>query len=296
MRPILEIVGPQGSNNGERAGKAAVTLGWPPPVKDIPVTRRSSRSTRSLLATIAASAIVLAACGSSDDEAGSTTTPAATESQTADAATAPTTEATTATTEAAPAESSASSDEMTADTDEDEDEIIVSDISDMPQECVDLLVETLQLIEPTVSAIDWETATMTDFQSLSDDFETELSSLDDRTSAAGCDQYDFTSDEESLAAAIELAEREAPGTVGWLEFIGQLTMDVSSDASAAPQDCESAIAIIDALIAEGKTMMSIPLGDMTGASNALTAISTECTAEQSAAFFAREDVTAFLQS
>ena len=69
--------------------------------------------------------------------------------------------------------------------------IPVKNLSDMPDQCIKLFGEFLKKIEPIVSPIDWNKATMGQFESLGDQFQSESDALDAQSKAAGCDKYDL---------------------------------------------------------------------------------------------------------
>ena len=197
-----------------------------------------SRTSFRALAAIGVAALTFAACGGGDDDEASPAT-------TADAAahehhhrhhhrrprrpprrprrrTRRTTAASPTTSAEAP--STTSVDEL-GDGGEDDDVVIVDDVSELPPECVDLLADFLKLIEPAVSDIDWDTATLGDFQAISDELEGQFEEMDARELELGCDNYDLSSDQASMEAAIAIAEEEAPGAVGWLEFVASLSAE-----------------------------------------------------------------------
>lgn len=260
-------------------------------------SHRSSRSFRRAGAVAAVAALSLAACGGGDDDDEAAATTAASTSPDTTTATTATTTATTApspTTTSpvtSPATTMATSGETM--TDDDDDRVIISGLDELPQECVDAVAEFLRRIEPIVSDIDWDAATLTDFDSISDELEAESDILDEPGTA--CDDFDFASDEESLQALIEFAEDEAPGVVGWLEFIGQFSADPTADTSAdGPQTCDEAIAYIEALADDGTPMSSIPLSELGPITQAFNVISTDCDATTAAEFFDRVDIADFM--
>ena len=250
----------------------------------------------------AALALALAACGGGDDDASPATTGGAAATSTTTVTTTPSTSAAatteaTATTAASPS-TSADAPSITSagelgESGEDDDVVIVDDVSDLPPECVDLLADFLKLIEPAVSDVDWDTATLGDFQAISDELEGQFEEMDARELELGCDNYDLSSDQAAMDAAIAIAEEEAPGAVGWLEFVATLSADMSTEADPS-LDCESAIAYIDGLIAEGATMIDVPFSEVSRITQAMGVITTDCTPEQADEFLAREDVTDFL--
>lgn len=260
-----------------------------------------SRTPFRTLAVIGVAALALAACGGGDDEASPSTTGDAAVTSTTTATTTPSTSAATTdappTTAASPstsadAPSTTSADELGG-SGEDDDVVIVDDVSDLPPECVDLLADFLKLIEPAVSDVDWDTATLGDFQAISDELEGQFEEMDARELELGCDNYDLSSDQAAMDAAIAIAEEEAPGAVGWLEFVASLSADMSTEADPS-LDCESAIAYIDRLIAEGATMTDVPFSEVSRITQAMGVITSDCTPEQADEFLARQDVTDFL--
>lgn len=261
-----------------------------------------SRTPFRALAAIGVAALTFAACGGGDDEASPATTADAeaaatsttTVTTTASAAATTDVPATTAASPSTSAEapSTTGPDEL-GEGGEDDDVVIVDDVSELPPECVDLLADFLKLIEPAVSDIDWDTATLGDFQTISDELEGQFEEMDARELELGCDNYDLSSDQASMEAAIAIAEEEAPGAVGWLEFIASLSAEMSTEADPS-LDCEGAIAYIDGLIAEGATMTDVPFSEVSRITQAMGVITTECTPEQADEFLAREDVTDFL--
>jgi hypothetical protein len=170
--------------------------------------------------------------------------------------------------------------------------INVDNFGDMPPQCIELFTSFLKQIEPETSKIEWETATRAEFEAFGDKFEAESDAFDTQTSAAGCDQYNLDpSDDKIFDQIVELAASEAPGTVGFLKFIDSLS-DASTSGSL-PTDCAGTIAAIEPFLASGKTMNDLTLAEVTRFGGLMNAVTTNCTAEQSAAFYGREDVTTF---
>lgn len=265
--------------------------------------RNTARPAGRFLAALAATTLVLAACsGGDDDDAGSTATAesatASADGASSDTASSETTVTTTATT--TPTTGSTATTTPAADTtvpgdddtsSGDDETIVIDDINDLPDDCRNALSDFLKQIEPKVADIDWDTATMSDFQALNDELEAEGESFDAAT--AGCEQFDFASDEESLQAVIDFAEDEAPGTVGWLEFIGSLFTSTGS-AAEGPATCDEAIAYMDDLLSQGVTMNELPVSEFGNVTQAMNTISTDCSEDVVSEFFAREDVTNFV--
>lgn len=230
---------------------------------------------------ICAFALLATACGSSDkgvaveDATGGTS--ASVENSSADDST---------------ADSVAGSDD-TISVEESDDTISVDNFGDMPPKCIELLATFLKQIEPTVSAIDWETATLGEFEAFSKQFQTESDSFDSQTTAAGCDKYNLTgSDNKQFQQMAELAAAEAPGALGFIEFLGSLSESQNAAADSLPSDCAGTIAAIEPYLAKG-TMQDLTVGEVGLVGQLMGAIGSNCTAEEATAFYGRDDVTAF---
>lgn len=175
-----------------------------------------------------------------------------------------------------------------------DDTITVSDFSDMPPECIDLLASFLKKIEPTVSDIDWEKATLADFEAFNTQFEADSASFDAETAAAGCDKYDLdTSDEKQFEQMTALAAAEAPGTIGFISFLSSLASSAAGSSEPVPTDCAGTIAAIEPFLAKG-TMQQLTMAELTRVGSLMTAVSTNCTPEEATAFYDRDDVSAFV--
>jgi hypothetical protein len=270
------------------------------------------------VAALLVSVSLVAACGGDDDDAGDATAAPETTAPDADEAAAATTEATsTITADESPTttagettiadEPSSMTDDglsTEAPSDDDDDPIEIDDFDDLPAECRDLFADFLRQIEPIVSEVDWENATMADFESLTDQLDVESGSFDAQIAEANCDDYELGESPDSIQAMIDFAEDEAPGAVGYLEYLASFLEDLSgldggtggAGAADVPTDCDGAIAYVDALIAEHDTMMEMPVADMMSVSTAITTISSECSPERSQEFFTRTDVTEFMSA
>jgi hypothetical protein len=178
-----------------------------------------------------------------------------------------------------------------------EDTITVENFGDMPPKCIELLSDFLKKIEPTVSEIDWDTATLGDFETFGDTFKTESDAFDADTSAAGCNKYNLNgSDEKQFEQMAELAAAEAPGTLGFIKFLGALSSAATDSAGDIPTDCASTIAAIEPFLANGGTMKDLTMAEVTRIGQLIPAIGTNCTEEEAAAFYAREDLNTFIGS
>lgn len=175
-----------------------------------------------------------------------------------------------------------------------DDTITVDNFGDMPPKCIELLGTFLKKIEPTVSAINWDKATLAEFQAFGEQFKTDSDSFDTETSAAGCDKYNLSgSDEKQFEQMAALATTEAPGTLGFIKFLGSLKDIATASGGSIPSDCSGTIAAIEPFLAKG-TMTALTMAEVTQLQPLLTGVGTNCTSDEAAAFFARDDVTAFV--
>jgi len=214
--------------------------------------------------------LVLAACGG--------TATSTTEDGTTDAGDTTTTEDSTATTVA-----------------EDEGPTETVDISDMPQECIDAFVEFLQVIEPVVSDFDFQNASLDDMEAMGTELEEVSAQPTAEMEGLNCPDLDGT-DEEAFAAMIEIAENEAPGTVGYFRWIEELGAAMGEGGTGVSGDCETDIEALEAIIAEKETMGSLTMVELSQVGSLMTSVSTECSLERTTEFFEQPEVEAFVGS
>jgi len=167
------------------------------------------------------------------------------------------------------------------------------DFADMPQECIDALVGYLQTIEPAVEGVDFESTTGseleamgTELEALSEDYSTAIEDLDCPDPAG--------SDDEAFAAIIDLAEQEAPGTVGYLEWVQSFAAGFGDAETSG--DCETDISALRAIIDEYSSMSDLTMTEVVQVGSLVASISTACSPERAEEFFAEADVAAFLES
>ena len=164
---------------------------------------------------------------------------------------------------------------------------------DMPGECVDALVGFLQAIEPALEGIDFSTATAGDLEALGADLEALGEEHSDTLENLDCPDPGG-SDEEAFAAMIEVAEREAPGTVAYLEWIDSFAAADSIGETSG--DCETDIAAFEAIVDEKGSMTNLTMEEVVEVGGLVTSISTVCTPERAEEFLSQEKVTNFLDS
>jgi hypothetical protein len=193
--------------------------------------------------------------------------------------------------------------EVAGDDGDDDDLIVISDFDDIPSECIELMGAFLREIEPTVSTIDWETATLDDIDALSTTIDQPSLDLDEASAAAGCDRYDIgVDDDQGLEFAIRVAEREAPGTVGWLQFIATLSGigpggddgDGSAGGGDLPSDCEGTLEFLREQAMEYGSFTNVPVSEYADLTTAITNLQAQCTLEQLDEFSQDPLIEAFL--
>jgi hypothetical protein len=178
-----------------------------------------------------------------------------------------------------------------------DDTITINNFGDMPKECIDLLGAFLKKIEPTVSAINWDTATYGDFQAFGKEFQTESDAFDTQTEAAGCNKYNLSgSDDTQFQQMAELAASQAPGTVEFLKFMNDLSVSAKAAGGSIPTDCAGTIAAIEPILAKGGTMKDLTMIEFTTFGQLMAGVNKNCTSDESTSFFARDDVTAFIKT
>ncbi len=223
---------------------------------------------------------LLAACGGTDSEATTTSQSSDSAEQEDDRQSEPTADLagdqSTSSDSAPPVDGDSASD----------DGVVIVNLGDLPAECRQIMGDFLREIEPIVNAIDWQNATLGSLDEFETTFDEPSNRLDVDMEASGCDQYNFGPEtEDGMAFTIELARVEAPGVIGWLEFIRDLG-DVGDPVDGVPADCDGAIAFVAELIENSSGMSEVPLAQFIGVTSVITTIQTECPPEQAAAFFA----------
>jgi hypothetical protein len=163
---------------------------------------------------------------------------------------------------------------------------------DIPQECLDALVTFLQAIEPVVEDFDLQQATMDDIDAFGREIEDETEEYEQAIDELDCPDIDPTDREGTFEAMVDLAEREAPGTVAYVEWIR--TFSESFGDGEASGDCETDIAALEAIIAENAEMSDLQPGQIAQATALVTSVGTNCPPERAEEFFSRDDVEEFM--
>lgn len=237
--------------------------------------------TRSVLVVLA---MALAACGGGDAATETTEAPADTTAETTATTAAP--ETTTTTAEVV--------ETTTGET------IVVDSFDDIPGECLDLFVGMLQTLEPSVEDVDFGALTLDELETLFADLDPQLTEFDEGMTAAGCDQYaPDVAEEEVWQEMVDIAEAEAPGTIGFLEWSRDLStsMDdtMSGNIEGVSGDCATDTAALIAIAEEGKTMQQMTLDEASVVGGLLTSVGENCTVEQLAEVMENPAVSAMIE-
>lgn len=164
---------------------------------------------------------------------------------------------------------------------------------DMPPECVDALVGLLQAIEPALEGVDFETLTASDMEALGTEMEALGEDYGGTLEDLDCPEPEG-SDEEAFAAMIEIAQQEAPGTVGYLEWIQSFATAADSMGEASG-DCETDIAAFELIVEENESMSTLTMEEIVEVGGLVTSISTVCSPERAQEFLSQDNVAGFLE-
>lgn len=179
----------------------------------------------------------------------------------------------------------------------------IGSIGDVPEVCRQAMAGFLREVEPIVSPIDWQTATVADFAEITEDFEALSDDFERTFDSSGCGDLDFVDDNE-FGLMTEFARSEAPGTVGFLEFLDALTAGVASigetgddpaDGSAdggSLETCDDGIAFVQGLMDRYDAFVEVPAAELLKFTQ-VAALFLTCTPEQRQ-FLESDEVTDFL--
>ncbi len=173
----------------------------------------------------------------------------------------------------------------------------IRSIDDIPEVCREQMADYLREVEPLVSTIDWQAATLADFEAIAEDFEARSEEFEQRSTVEGCDDLDFIDDNE-FDLMVEFAADEAPGTVEFFEFLAAARVSGTDDTtdgstgSTGFTDCESAIEFVQGLVDDYDSFTEVPASQLLQFAD-LASVYVTCTPEQ-LEFFDNPEVTDFL--
>ena len=164
----------------------------------------------------------------------------------------------------------------------------VSSLDDLPAQCVDALRTYLQAIEPVVEDFDFQSASMEDFEVLSEEIATDTEGFEEDT--ATCPELDQSA-EDGFALIKEFAADEAPGTVAYFEFIEEFAAAFEGGGTASG-DCETDIAAFQEFVDRGGSMGDLTASEVATVSNLMSTIAVACSEERFTEW--QEDVDAWI--
>ena len=217
--------------------------------------------------------LMLAACSGGAGDTATTTSPDASRSTAVEQATTTVAETTTTAT----VESTTTAGEQGA------------SIEDIPPECLAEISAILQVFEPAVEGIDWETATIMDHIQVM----TSLSGTSIGDTAA-CENVDVdvdVSEEEGVALFLEVAEQEAPGAVGYFAAIIAINEELGERQSTG--ECQTDIATFEDVVAGGVPFVDLPLPEQWLVLNLMGSIGF-CNLQTQGELISRPEVEEFL--
>ena len=181
--------------------------------------------------------------------------------------------------------------------DDDSSSVKVGSIDDIPEVCRELMADFLREIEPVVSEVDWDNASMADFEAVSLEFEPIADEFDAATEAeAECNDIELE-DDENFALLVDFAKDEAPGSVGFLTFLNELMTSfdeamepTTGDGSLAT--CQDAMDFVQELADEHDSINTVPIDQLTQMTELTTAMFT-CSQEE-LEFFNNPEIAEFL--
>lgn len=186
------------------------------------------------------------------------------------------------------------------------DGVEISGLDEIPEECRQILVGFLQEVEPVVSDVDWQTATMSDLSAVGAAIEGPSAEVDVDMEEAGCNEMNFVGGEDAgFVMSLELAQSEAPGAVSWLEFVRNVSdgfdgaepvAELAGDPEDDPETCDEALTAVRDLMSVSDTMTALPVDELLTAGTNLQAIPAVCSFEEMDVLFDDPDFQAWSES
>lgn len=168
-------------------------------------------------------------------------------------------------------------------------------IDDVPEPCREAMANFLREIEPIVEPIEWQSATIADFEQIALQFEEKAADFETASVEIGCDDLNFA-DDDSSEILIDFAQIEAPGAVGFLEFLEELSTGLPTVVDDPATDdiatCQDAIDFLQGLIDEYDSIESVPASELLKIPS-IANLYGDCTVEQ-LEFFDNPELAEFM--
>lgn len=169
-------------------------------------------------------------------------------------------------------------------------DVEISAVDEIPEECRRILGDFLRQIEPVVSGVDWQNATMADLDGLGTAIEAPSAEIEVEMERSGCNDIEFAGGADAgFLMSLRMAEQEAPGAVAWLEFVRDVSggfdsstavVESAGDPEDDPEDCNEAIMAVRELMSQTPSMMELPVDEMMSAGSALQAVPALCSIDE----------------
>lgn len=163
------------------------------------------------------------------------------------------------------------------------------DLTDAAQGCIDVFVRFLVDIEDVVTGFDFARATLFDYRDFSLALAPAGRRLSERIEGMRCAEPGGAPREDLIPLIMDTAEREAPGSVPYLE----LTLELSKLPVAA--SCTKDIATLRRYVQAGGTVSDLPVAERFHAFSLAASIDFTCSLQTAGAFLYRDDVARFLE-
>lgn len=217
---------------------------------------------RALFVTIA---LVLGACGGSDQ--GSTSTSG--QSETTATVSEP------AATTAPESETTTTSSPTTTTTEEPSAQI--DPLTVMSQECIDLLVDYIQALEPHLGGLNPSFLTQEELEAMTTVIDPIQADYDAQVASSDCPQTDLRSDRDLITVMLEITEAEAPGALPMMGWVADLAgyYDEAPDISSG--NCDTDLASMQQIVADyPEGARYLPMGDFVDLRNLADSLRQAC--------------------
>lgn len=167
----------------------------------------------------------------------------------------------------------------------------VTNLGDMPAECMESFRTFLRELEPFVEGRDFNTMTQTELA----EFGEEIAGLSESIEAetADCPTLDMGID-ENFELMIDIARDEAPGTVAYFEWIRDFAGSVTEVSTSG--DCEANIAAVQEYVDRTESMNDLTMAELSAVGSLFGAITNTCSAERANQFFSEEGISDWMDT
>ena len=195
---------------------------------------------RRIVPVILALGLVAVSCGGSEEGSSSETT---------EGTTATTAEPEPATTVAQPAATTTTAAPATTMADE-EPASDIDPLSVMSQECIDILVEYVQALEPHLGGVNPRFLQQAEMEAIATEIDPIQAEYDEAVAGANCPQTDLRADRDLLTVMLDITAAEAPGALPMMGWVADLAGYYEDAPDISTGDCDADLAILQGIVAE----------------------------------------------